>query len=139
MKKLFILLIIPFVLSCKSDSVNNSNEFIPNVSFGITINTTLPSYQSLQFASNSLKINQPNVGVRGIIVINTGSGFLAYDGACPNQALSSCSELTVSGINATCPCDSAVYNLFTGQSPGKQFPLKAYRVEVVGTNITVSN
>ena len=125
MKKLFILLIIPFMFSCKSDSVNNNNEFIPNVSFGITINTTLPSYQSLQFASNSLKINQPNVGVRGIIVINTGSGYLAYDGACPNQAISSCSELTVSGINATCPCDSAVYNLFTGQSPGKQFPLKA--------------
>ena len=73
------------------------------------------------------------------LVFNTGSSYVAYDGACPNQTLTSCSDLTVSGINATCPCDNAIYNLFTGLSSGKQYPLKAYRVEVNGTNITVSN
>ena len=140
MKKYFIFLFVfPFLVNCNKNEVNNSNQFIPNVSFGITINTTLPSYQNLQFASNAVKINQPNVGVRGIIVFNTGSSYVAYDGACPNQALTSCSDLTVSGINATCPCDNAIYNLFTGLSSGKQYPLKAYRVEVNGTNITVSN
>jgi nitrite reductase/ring-hydroxylating ferredoxin subunit len=59
--------------------------------------------------------------------------------ACPNQELSSCSTMTIDGINVVCPCDEAEYSLFSGQSPGKQYPLKQYRVEVNGNSLLVYN
>lgn len=140
MKKFFfIVFIFTLFTNCDKSENNNQNQFIPNQGFSIQINTNLPSYSQLQFASNAVYVNQANAGVRGIIVFNTGSGYKAFDGACPNQDLSACSTLTVSGINATCPCDNAVYSLFTGLSPGKQFPLKEYRTELNGTVITISN
>ena len=127
------------IFGCDKNDANNQNPYLPNVSFSVQINTSLPTYANLQFASNSVKVDQANAGLRGIIVFNTGTGYRAFDGACPNQALASCSTLTISGINATCPCDSSVYSLFTAQSPGKQYPLKEYRTEVSGTVITISN
>ena len=136
---LVTLIALALVLACDSNDVNNSNPFLANTSFSIQINTNLPTYSNLQFPSNSVKVNQANAGIRGIIVFNTGTGFRAFDGACPNQAPATCSTLTLSGINATCPCDSAVYSLFTAQSPGKQYPLKEYRAESNGTVITISN
>ena len=140
MKNGLILVIALFLLfSCDKNDTNNGNPYLPNTSFSIQINTNLPTYSNLQFPSNAVKINQANVGIRGIIVFNTGTGFRAFDGACPNQVVATCSTLTLSGINATCPCDSAVYSLFTAQSPGKQYPLKEYRTESNGTIITISN
>lgn len=140
MKNVSILIFACFLIfGCDKNDANNQNPFLPNVSFSVQINTSLPTYANLQFASNSVKVDQANAGLRGIIVFNTGTGYRAFDGACPNQALASCSTLTISGINATCPCDSSVYSLFTAQSPGKQYPLKEYRTEVSGTVITISN
>ena len=81
----------------------------------------------------------PNAGARGIIVFNTGGEFKAWDGACPNQSLTSCSTLTLSGSNVNCPCGNENYNLFTGQSAGKPYPLKQYRVEINGNIIRVYN
>ena len=140
MKKfLLIAFVLAFATSCNKDSANNDNPYLPNYAFNIEINRSLPLYNSLNFSGNALKINIANAGIRGLLVINTGTGILAFDGACPNQDLSSCSTLTLSGIEATCPCDSAVYNLYTGQSPGKQYPLKQYRTEVIGTVIRIYN
>ena len=79
-------------------------------------------------------------GVRGIIVFNnSGITYNAFDAACPNQALSSCSTMTIKGINALCACDNAEYSLFSGQCAGKQYPLKQYRVEVNGNLLHVYN
>jgi hypothetical protein len=46
--------------------------------------------------------------------------------------------MTIKGINAVCPCDSKEYNLFTGQG-GLQYPLKQYRVEVIGNILRIFN
>lgn len=89
----------------------------------------LPQFNSLQFPSNGVYINNGSTGVRGIFVFNTGSGYVAFDAACPNQALSSCSTMTLSGIDAICPCDDKRYSLFSGLSQGMQYPMKRYRVE----------
>lgn len=99
----------------------------------------LPLYSNLQFAGNSVKVNEFGAGNRGVIVFNSGSGFYAFDGACPNQPLSSCSTLDVNGSTATCPCDDAIYSLFNGQAPGKEYPLLQYRAEQNGNTIIVSN
>jgi nitrite reductase/ring-hydroxylating ferredoxin subunit len=47
--------------------------------------------------------------------------------------------MTIKGINAICACDNAEYSLFSGQSAGKQYPLKQYRVEVNGNMLHVYN
>lgn len=140
MKKTFLFLVLfTFLLSCDSGSFNNKNPYLPNYGFSMQINTNLPLYNNLKFASNYIKIYPSNGPSRGVIVFNTGSGFLAYDGGCPNQVLSDCSTLSLSGIEATCPCDDAIYSLFTGQSPGKKYQLKQYRVEVNGDELRIYN
>lgn len=136
-KYLLFLLFFTAIFSCNNNGFNNKNPYLPNYTFTIDINTNLPAYSNLKFVSNA--IYYANAGVRGIFVFNTGNGYNAFDAACPNQALGSCSTMTINGINAVCPCDSAEYSLFTGQSAGKQYPLKQYRIEISGNNIRVYN
>ena len=140
MKKILLLIVLSVVfLGCSKDKFNNNNPYLPNYSFSIDLNTNLPTYSNLKFTGNAIKVYPLNGPSRGVIVFNTGSTMNAFDGACPNQNLSSCSTLTVSGSNANCPCGSENYNLFTGQSAGKEYPLKQYRVEVNGDVIRVYN
>lgn len=140
MKKLLLLLGISFLLfGCTKDKFNNDNPFLANIRFTIQVNMNLPTYNNLQFPGNSVKVNEINAGNRGIIVFNSGAGYNAFDGACPNQALNSCSTLSLNGNTAICPCDDAEYSLFTGQATGKQYPLKPYRVEVNGNMLIISN
>ncbi|SHL48066.1 Rieske (2Fe-2S) protein [Flavobacterium xanthum] len=132
----FFLLILPLLFSCSDSGFNNTNPYLPNYSFTMDINMKLPSYSNLKFVSNSVVI--PALGVRGVIIFNTGSGYNAFDAACPNQALSSCSTMTIKGINAICGCDNREYSLFSGQGP-LQYPLKQYRVQVNGDVLRVYN
>ncbi len=139
MKKTTLLIILAtFIFGCSKDRFNNDNPYLPNYNFSIDLNTNLPNFASLKFTGNAVKAYPPGPS-SGIIVFNTGSGFNAYDGACPNQALTSCSTLNISGSNANCSCNSENYNLFTGQSTGQQYELKRYRVEVNGDVIRVYN
>lgn len=129
MKKYLILFVIPLFFGCDKENFSNNNPYLPSYGFALNINLSLPQYSNLQFPSNAVYINNGTAGVRGVFVFNTGSGYVAFDAACPNQALSSCSTMTLSGINAICPCDDAIYSLFTGQAAGKEYPMKQYRVE----------
>jgi nitrite reductase/ring-hydroxylating ferredoxin subunit len=147
MKKYFFLLIaFPMLFGCSTNSPNNNNPYLPNYAVNLEINLNLPQYSDLKFVSNAVYI--PNQGsIRGIIVFNSGSGYNAFDAACPNQALSDCSTMTFKKIddqridrtNVVCPCDNAEYSLFSGQSAGKQYPLKQYRVQVNGNVLRVYN
>ena len=138
MKKLTLVLVIAtFFLGCDKENFNNRNPYIPNYGFDIAVNTNLPSYSQLQFPGSA--IYYPGEGALGIIIFNTGSGYNAFDAACPNQQISSCSTMSINGINAVCACDDAEYSLYTGLAPNQEYPLKAYRVEVNGTVIRVSN
>ncbi len=137
-KYLFLYLIIPLFFSCTDNNFNNKNPFIPNYSIAVDINMNLPAYSNLRFVSNS--VYYAGQGARGLIIFNAGGGgYNAFDAACPNQAISSCSTMTIDGINAICACDGASYNLFTGQSSGKQYPMKQYRVEVLGDVLRIYN
>ncbi|WP_284653729.1 Rieske (2Fe-2S) protein [Flavobacterium terrisoli] len=141
MKKIIILLLLlPLAYGCDGGSINNRNPNIPNYTVYLQINMSLPGYSNLQFPSNHIVDYGPMSGARGLVVFNTGSGFVAFDLACPNQPFESCpSPMTISGIEATCDCDDTVYNLFSGQSPGQQYPMKQYRVEVNGNTLVVTN
>lgn len=135
-KHILLFLIMPFFFSCSDNGFDNKNPYLPNYSFTIDINMNLPAYSNLQYPSNAIYYS--GQGAKGIFVFNTGSGYNAFDAACPNQALSSCSTMTIKGINVVCPCDSKEYSLFTGQG-SLQYPLKQYRVEVNGNVLRVYN
>ena len=139
MKKIFILLaVFPFIFGCDGGRINYNNPNIPNNPVNLSLNMSLPQYSNLQFPSNH--IVDYSQGARGIVVFNTGSGYNAFDLACPNQPFTTCtSPMTINGIEAECGCDNTVYNLFSGQSPGQQYPMKPYHVEVSGGNLIIYN
>lgn len=126
------------LFGCDVNAPINNNPYLPNYTVNLDINLNLPQYSKLKFVSNAIYI--PDQGVRGIIIFNTsGTTYNAFDAACPNQALGSCSIMTIKGVNALCPCDNAEYSLFTGQSQGAAYPLKQYRVAVNGNVLKVYN
>lgn len=135
-KYILLLLVVPFMCACGSDDNSNNNRYLPNYNFSIDINLELPLYSQLQFPANPVRITQAGIGINGVIVTNTGSGFTAFEATCPNQAISNCSVLTINGINAKCPCDNVEYSLFTGQATSKvEFPLKSYKVQQMSSNM----
>lgn len=140
-KYLLLLLLLPFISGCDSDDYSNNNPYLPNYNFSIDLDLNLPLYTELQFPSNPVVINQAGIGINGVIVMNTGNNFVAFENSCPNQELSNCSILELDGIIAICPCDNAEYNLYSnGQAQGKKYPLKPYRVEILSqTAIRIYN
>jgi len=140
MKKIILLVVLCVsFFGCSKDKFNNDNPYLPNYSFSLDVNTNLPTYSSIKFTGNAIKVYPTNGPSKGVIMFNTGSSIVAYDGSCPNQSISSCSNLSISGSNANCSCGSENYNLFTGQSAGKEYPLKQYRVEISGDVMRVYN
>ncbi|WP_367268946.1 hypothetical protein [uncultured Flavobacterium sp.] len=95
----------------------------------------LPLYTNLQFTGNPVFIDQAGIGINGVFVMNTGGGYVAYEASCPNQELDSCSAMSLDGIMAVCPCDDVEYSLFGGQAAGVEYPLKQYRVQVIGNGV----
>jgi len=96
---------------------------------------SLPLYSTLLIPGNVIEYNEVGVGILNkVFILNTGSGYLAFDAACPNQSLSSCSEMELVGIKAECPCDEVQYSLYSGQAEGVEYPMLQYRVEVINEN-----
>lgn len=142
MKKIIALLIaLPLLACCSPESFRNSNKYLPGYNFSAPIDMTLPLYTDLMYTGNPVYIGIAGYGINGIIVMKTGSGYAAWEASCPNQELTDCSMLSISGINAICPCDEVEYSLFTGQATTPvEYPLKPYRVEIISsTYIRVYN
>ena len=139
MKKIFVLLVFSFLIAgCNGGSVNNYNPNIPNYPVNLQLN--LNFYTVLQLPGNYTVDYSANSGARGIVIFNTGSGYNAFDLACPNKSFNSCtSPMTISGIEAKCACDNTTYNLYSGQSTGQPYPMKQYRTEVSGGYLYVTN
>jgi hypothetical protein len=143
MKTLFFnVLFSLFLFSCSKSNINNSNcNFLLNIGVNLNVNMNLPQFSQLQFVSNSVYV--PNAGNGGIIVTNSGTGFLAWDASDPNHTPSSCSVLTITGLEGNCGCaDANIYSLITGQplnNSSLRCGLKAYRVEVSGNNLFITN
>lgn len=128
--------------SCSKSDNNNSNcNFLLNIGVNTSINLSLPQYNPLNFISNPVYI--PNEGNGGIIVTNTGTGFVAYDASDPNHSPNNCSILSIDGLEGICGCeDENKYSLFTGQpleNPNLRCGLKSYRTELNGNNLLIFN
>lgn len=135
-KRVLLIYLSVLFFSCSDNGPVNNNPFLQNVSFSVDINMNLPLYSNLLYPSNAVYF--AGRGVKGLIIFNTGSGYNAFDAACPNQTPTACSTLTINGIEAVCPCDNKSYNLFSGQG-SLQYPMKQYRVHVNGNVLRVYN
>ena len=135
-KSVWIFILFSAFISCSDNGPVNTNPFIPNYTFTVDINMNLPSYSKLLYPSNAVYF--AGKGVKGLIIFNTGSGYNAFDAACPNQTPSTCSPMTIDGIDAVCSCDNKTYSLFSGQG-SLQYPMKQYRVEVNGNVLRIYN
>ena len=138
--KFYFIIILILINSCEKN-INDSNcNNLLNLDVFYEVNLNLPQYSQLNFISNSVYI--PNVGNGGIIVTNSGSGFLAWDAADPNHVNVPCAVLSISGLEATSSCaQQNTYSLITGQSLGVALPctLKPYRIEESGNILLLTS
>ena len=128
--KIKYLIFLVLIISCVENINDSRCNFLLDLEIYYEVNLNLPQYNELNFISNSVYI--PNVGNGGIIIVNSGTGYLAWDAADPNRTNLPCSVLTISGLEATSGCaEQNTYSLITGQSIGVTLTcsLKPYRVE----------
>jgi hypothetical protein len=138
--KFYFIIGLILISGCAKNNIDNRCNYLLNLDIYYEINLNLPQYSELNFISNSVYI--PNVGNGGIIVVNSGSGYLAWDAADPNRTNLPCSVLTISGLEATSNCaEQNTYSLITGQSIGVALTcsLKPYRVESSGNILIISS
>lgn len=139
---IFIIFFAIGLMGCSSDDRANNNPNLLDIQFNIVLNLNLPEFSPLNFAGNAIYVGSPGIGNDGIIVVNTGSNFLAWDASDPNEIPNNCTRLIIDGLNAASTCQNPnSYNLVTGQplQSDLQFPLLNYNVSATGDSVRVSN
>ena len=138
--KIISLVILLLIIGCAKDINDSRCNYLLDLDIYFEVNLNLPQYNDLNFISNSVYI--PNVGNAGIIIVNSGTGYLAWDAADPNHTNLPCSTLSISGLEATSGCaEQHTYSLITGQSIGVALTssLKPYRVESNGDILIITS
>lgn len=122
-------------MSCDQDSNRrNNNPYIPIYSFSATLNLNLPAYNGLLSNQNPISVIVDG-DINFLIMKVSDNDYRAWNGNCPNQSLTTCSRLSISGLNAQCNCEDAfLYSLFTGTATNAVYPMVNYRVETLGNN-----
>jgi nitrite reductase/ring-hydroxylating ferredoxin subunit len=144
MKKIvYLILTLTVIFSCSDDEElrrNNPNLLDVNVNF--TVHTNLPQFNSLNFPSDPVYVG--NQGNGGIFLMNTGSGYVAWDAIDPNHARNeNCTSMQLNGLRLVCECEENTYDLFTGnfiEGENLQYTLYNYRINKIGEGeLQVSN
>ena len=138
----FCIFLLFVCVGCAKDNTTDENcNFLLNLNVSTSLNLNLSQYNQLTFPNNPVYV--PNEGNGGIIVNNTGTGFVAFDAADPNHVFSNCSILSINGLEGVCGCDDAnKYSLFTGQpleNTELRSGLKAYFVESSSNTLYISS
>jgi hypothetical protein len=141
MKAIFLLIGLSLLISCESDDDSRRNPNLLNINVNYEVNLSLPQFNNLNFSGNSVYV--PGQGNLGLIIVNSGSSFLAWDAADPNLVPNDCSRLIIDGLNAASSCNEPPnsYSLITGQPliDNLRFPLYAYRVTENGGVLRIFN
>lgn len=132
---LLLVVILAITPACK----DNFESSIPYVSFTTPI--VLANSNGLTIVGNPMVFAG---GYGGIVVLNTGYSYVAYDVTCPYEVSTQCKiTIEASNVIATCPCCGTQYNLMDGSmmlgtGPGTE-PLRPYGVTQSGGYLYVSN
>lgn len=144
MRVLFLFLALLLAACSKTQLVQN--PYLINASFDVQIDTRLPLYSEVQQIGVPITLPQSLGGIKGIHLVQVGiDSFRAFEVACPNHAVETCSTTEAKGTSATCGCsDGFSYSLFTGQLLNRQgesvlFDLKEYTVRSEGPMLYIYN
>lgn len=142
----FIFITIMVINGLLLNQCSNREETVncfPHRNINVTLNLDLPAYQALQNVGGWVYINEQESGTKGLIVVRTTNGFLAFDRNAPHICPNSKSQLKVKNdIKIICPSDNAEWILITGEpiSVANISP-KRYYTSFNSTNqiLTISN
>ncbi|SCY75992.1 hypothetical protein [Flavobacterium caeni] len=142
MKKTISLWLLASVfLACDKDSnTRNVNPYLPEYSFSVSINTSLPQYSGLNSPINPVPVDIEGAGVSGLIVMKVSdTDYRAWEAACPNQYPTACSKMSIkNATTAQCSCENFEYNLLTGVGGGG-YTMRPYRYEIQGSVVRIYN
>lgn len=141
-KKFFVGIILICFISCADDDSRQNNPNLLNIQFSIELNLSFPEYSALNFGGSAILVSGQGIGNDGVIVVNTGTTFLAWDASDPNRIPSDCTRLIIDGLSAASSCNPPyAYSLVTGQplEEDLQFGLLNYRVEEGNGSLFISN
>ena len=130
LKAFFILLIfslLSLVISCESRAETVS--CFPSQIINVQLNLNLPAYTNLKRMGGWIYINEQQSGTRGLILVNTGTGFKVYDRNAPHLCPDTNTTLKVdeNSIKIICPKDGAEWILQDGTPiKGSGLPPKSY-------------
>lgn len=139
LNKLFILPLFLLFMGCASD--DGVVNCVPTYTVSKSINMVYPLYMGLANPGGWAYVEGVGAGTRGLIVVNIGNGYKAYDRNAPHICPGTETTLeVVSGIKIVCKADSSEWILMTGEpiKVANRAP-KTYRVLVSGTTLTVVN
>ena len=129
LKAFFILLVfslLSLVISCESRAETVS--CFPSQIINVQLNLKFPAYDNLNRMGGWIYINEQQSGTRGLIVVNTGTGFKIYDRNAPHLCPDANTTLEVqNNIKIVCPKDGAEWILQDGTPiKGSGLPPKFY-------------
>ena len=145
MRILFAFIFVVCLSACETDDNRRRNPNLLNINVNYEISLNLPQYNNLNFVGNAVYI--PNQGNLGIIVVNSGSGFYAWDAADPNLPPSDCSRLVIDGLEAASSCNPPnTYSLIDGlpiadndNEEELRYGMMSYRVTESGNILRIFN
>lgn len=127
-----ILLALPLLnSSCEKDEdpANGGNPLPPGGSLTIDLNSA--QYSALNSAGGFVLVS-------GIIVANTGSGFVALSSTCTHQGCTI--SYSAANNNFPCPCHGSVFSttgsVLNGPAPS---PVKQFSVTKDGSILTITD
>lgn len=140
-KSYSVILLSVFLFWGCSSSDDGGGTCLPQYNISISINVNLPLYSQLVTGVGWTYVSGEGAGPRGLIVVNTGTGFKAYDRNAPHICPTANSTLeVVDDMMIYCPEDEAEWILLTGQ-PLKvaDRPPRTYQAVRNGDIITIFN
>ena len=129
LKAFFILLVfslLSLVISCESRA--DTVSCFPSQIINVQLNLKFPAYDNLNRMGGWIYINEQQSGTRGLIIVNTGTGFKIYDRNAPHLCPDTNTTLIVQDrIKIVCPKDGAEWILQDGTPiKGTGLPPKSY-------------
>lgn len=134
----FVFIILT-LLNCQSD--DGTVSCVPSYTISKSINLSMPLYVNLNNPRGWIYLEGINTGSRGLIVVNTGVGYKAYDRNAPHICPTGKSTIYVKdNLKMVCDEDGSEWILTTGQPTkvANRSP-RTYQVIPNGNQLLITN
>lgn len=140
---LSVLLVSAAFISCSKEEVRNP---VPNISFDVTLNLTLPAYAPLLHPLGGIVFYTSGAGSKGIAILRVSNDeFVVYDLHCPYKVQDGCVVVENEdeiGSLVDLGCCKSKFNMINGGFPTEGPAvngLKPYKYVLTGNILRVFN